>query len=51
MKELTDPIGFFHDVLWPNPDEHPGHPMAVRRILILKSIFDIKVCAHLNYQK
>jgi hypothetical protein len=24
MKELTEPIGFFHDVLWPNPDECPG---------------------------
>jgi hypothetical protein len=24
MKELTEPIRFFHGVLWPNPDEHPG---------------------------
>jgi hypothetical protein len=24
MKELTEPIGFFHDLLWPNPDELPG---------------------------
>jgi hypothetical protein len=23
MKELTEPIGFFHDVLWPNPDANP----------------------------
>jgi hypothetical protein len=29
MKELTESIGFFHDVLWPDPDEHPGRPMAV----------------------
>jgi hypothetical protein len=30
MKELTEPIGFFHDLLWPNPDELPDPPVAVK---------------------
>jgi diguanylate cyclase (GGDEF)-like protein len=29
MKEPTEPIRFFHHLLWPNPDELPGRPMAV----------------------